>query len=82
MDLPLWIELVRTLGIPIGMLVVILPYHARVVREKDAELARVNELRVKEAEASSKTAMTLQAEQLTTIKEVDATLRVLNSKMS
>jgi hypothetical protein len=38
-----WIDLVTRLGLPVALLVAVLRYHAGVVKEKDAELARIND---------------------------------------
>lgn len=59
-DLPLWARLIFYFGLPLAMLVVLARYHVDVVKtkdaelkaiaaEKDAEIARLNEMRLKAA---------------------------------
>lgn len=38
-----WIDLITGLGVPTAILIAVLRYHAGVVKEKDAELARIND---------------------------------------
>lgn len=45
----LFVDIATRFGVPTAILGIVLLYHARVIREKDKELARVNELRVTEA---------------------------------
>lgn len=45
----LFVDIATRFGVPTAILGIVLLYHARVIREKDKELARVNELRVSEA---------------------------------
>lgn len=42
------LEVARQFGIPVALLAVVLWRYDRVVREKDAEIARINDARVKE----------------------------------
>lgn len=47
--MPLWAQLVSTLGFPIVTCAAMAWYHVRVMREKDAEIKRLCEARAREA---------------------------------
>ena len=84
----LWVDIATRFGMPTAILAIVLIYHARVVKEKDAalalvnelkdkELARVNELRVNESQAVSDKMIERDMKSLTTWHEVDKTLGLL-----
>lgn len=72
-----FLEIAKTFGVPTAILAIVLIYHARVVKEKDAELARVNELRVSESKSVSDKMIEHDNKSLTTWHEVDKTLQLL-----
>ena len=48
------IDLFKTYGIPLALLLALAVHHVRVVLAKDKEIARVNEERVRDAQESAK----------------------------
>jgi len=76
-----WIDIATRFGVPTAILGIVLLYHARVVKEKDVELARVNELRVNESRAVSDKMIERDGKYLATFAEVDKTMSMLIDRM-
>ena len=72
-----WVDIATRLGVPTAILVAVLYYHVRIVREKDAELARVNEQRVAESKAHAERMYEREKTQTELFGEVDKTLTLL-----
>lgn len=80
-----WVDLASRFGVPTAILIIVLLYHARVVKEKDAELSkmnaakdaelsRVNELRVKESKELADKMLGRDTRFLELLSDVDKTL--------
>jgi len=72
-----WVDLASRLGVPIALLAIVATYHVRVIREKDAELARINEMRVKESREIADKMVERDKTFLEMLGEVDRTLSML-----
>jgi hypothetical protein len=72
-----WIDIASRFGLPVAMLAAFAWYHARVVKEKDGELSRINELRVKESRELSDKLVERDKTFLDMLNEVDKTLSML-----
>lgn len=64
-------------GLPTAILVVVLVYHAKVVKAKDVELARINEMRVTESKDLADRLLGRDKAFLELIREVDKTLTIM-----
>jgi hypothetical protein len=76
-----WLDVASRFGVPTAILAIVLLYHARVVKEKDVELARVNELRVTESKAVADKMIERDEKYLSTFAEVDKTLSMLTERI-
>ena len=80
-----WVTIVTQIGVPAAILGLVfyfgLPYHARVVKEKDAEISRINEARVKDAEARADKQAARDEKFLTLLQEVHEALNLLNERI-
>jgi len=76
-----WLDVASRFGVPTAILAIVLLYHARVVKEKDGELARVNELRVTESKAVADKMIERDEKYLSTFAEVDKTLSMLTERI-
>jgi hypothetical protein len=81
MTLQAWVDLTSHLGLPVAMLVAFAWYHVRVVKDKDAELARINENRVKESRDLSDKLVERDKDFLEMLNEVDKTLTMLADRI-
>jgi len=77
----IWLDIAKTFGVPTAILVIVLVYHARVVKEKDAELARVNELRVKESKDLADLLLVRDKGFLELLGEVDKTMTIMLERL-
>ena len=76
-----WLDVASRFGVPTAILAIVLLYHARVVKEKDVELARVNDLRVTESKAVADKMIERDEKYLSTFAEVDKTLSMLTERI-
>lgn len=81
MTVELWLDIAKTFGVPTAILVIVLVYHARVVKDKDAELARVNELRVKESKDLADLLLVRDKGFLELLAEVDKTMTIMLERL-
>lgn len=79
-----WVDIAKTFGPSAAILVAVLVYHAKavekhakVIEKKDAEIARVQELRVKESKDVSDKMIEHDNKSMTTLHGVDKTLSML-----
>lgn len=76
-----WVDLATRLGLPVAMLAAFAWYHVRVVRDKDAELSRINEKRVDESRELSNKLVERDKTFLEMLNEVDKTLTMLADRI-
>jgi hypothetical protein len=92
MVVEIFLELVKSIGLPAAMIVVMGVYHAGVVKAKDAEIARVNgikdaelsrvnELRVKESQEVSDKLIGRDAKYIEVMGEMDKTLTLVAQRI-
>lgn len=74
-------QLASHYGVPVALLAVVLYYHVRVVKEKDAEIARLNEARVGESRNSAQRVLEQNRILVDTMRETNNTLRALQEKL-
>ncbi len=71
------LELVKVLGFPAALVLLMGWYHMRTVRAKDAEIARLNEERLKEKSQETERLLKMQGEFMQLQSEQQQTLNLL-----
>jgi hypothetical protein len=82
MDYSLALDVATRFGVPVAILGVVLVYHAKVIRAKDAELARINDLRVEESKKVTDKMIERDGAYLEMMGDIDKTLTVIGERMS
>lgn len=77
----LFADLVSRVGVPLALLAFFAYYHARVVKAKDDELARISEQRVKEARENTDKLLAQNTSFMELLGEADATLKLVESTL-
>lgn len=75
------LSLLTQFGLPTALLLVLAAYHIRVVRQKDGEIARVNEARIEEAASAAERLLGTASEIILLGTELRTTLEVLGERL-
>jgi hypothetical protein len=82
MDFTVFADLVSRVGVPLALLAFFAYYHARVVKAKDDEIARISEQRVKEARENTDKLLTQNTSFMELLGEVDSTLKLVDATVN
>jgi hypothetical protein len=76
-----FLDLVSRFGPMLAALVVVVIYHAKIVKTKDAEIRRVNEARIEDAKANNQRLLTMVMEQVAASQETTAALNLVVERL-